>query len=284
MILRARAMALSEIGSFRMHKALADAATALGIVEDAAALDFHDHALVDRIRNDVSASAREGSIPGWAKGKARPLWNFLDFYQIREAMAPYTTNAVASAVSYVGGDMIAQLIMLSRQPFDPINIATLTGLSFYYAFETPLTFRKIDSDIPIQNENMTPQLRALRDSAVMFLSGFDAVGQLATLGKLSAEIMRQKKGEMLRALTYKVGISPFWTLRHMAILALMHDRMVTSADLFKDSLGLWSGGFLPILCLEYVIQNKIPLRYRFIAASTVIFIWQIAASIITLLK
>jgi hypothetical protein len=107
---------------------------------------------------------------------------FLNFYQRSETLDPYLTNAIASAISYAGGDFVAQLITLAKNPFDPWKLVFIAALSFYYAWETPLTLRKINDEIPIQDIDVTPQLRAIMNGARKVFHGTDVISNLKFIG------------------------------------------------------------------------------------------------------
>jgi hypothetical protein len=209
---------------------------------------------------------------------------FFDFYQKSDAEHKYVTGVTTAAAAYVGGDVLAQLVLSSKQPFDFASIITLTGLSFYYGWEIPLILSKIDSTIPIKNIDIGPRLKGIANLAREIANdgGCAARGD-AIVGEVK-QILKDKRGEILRPLTFMVGVSPFWTMRHMAILNLMHGIHSPSLTIVAGALATWASTTPVIFGIEYVIQNKIPLKYRFLAQSAVVTTWHTIASLVTLLE
>ncbi len=208
---------------------------------------------------------------------------FLDFYQRMGVKHKYATNVATAATAYVGGDIIAQLILSSRNPFDVTNIITLSALSFYYGWETPLTLAKLDSAIPIKNLDIRPRLRLAGEDIKTAIAGRNVEKHLRSAFAEVSQALKDKKGEILRPLAYMGGISPFWTMRHMALLNLMHMIYAKPTTIVAGALATWASTTPIIYGLEYVIQNKIPLKYRFLAQAAVITSWHTTASLATLL-
>jgi hypothetical protein len=180
------------------------------------------------------------------------LRRFLNFYDRFATKHPYITGVATSFAVFLAGDLAAQGIMPNHVTgLSAEQLVVVAGLSAYYGLESPEIFRRIDNAFPLEAADK------------------------------SVHISRQG---IVRALAYRLGIAPWWTMRHMAFLGLIHGSNATPEQIATDSLVLWGTWLVPLSMEEYLVQNKIPLNLRFLATSVGNFIWQISASLMALFR
>lgn len=219
-------------------------------------------------------------------GVFRRFRGFLDWYRRANERHPYLTGVATASSVYVVGDTVAQCIMPGKQvDLGLTNIATLVGISLYYGWESPLIFRVIDRAFPLEEDAPAEEDRSehLVEGAAVMTGQSDEGGALRRLARFIGRGIVRRKQKFIRAAAYRIPIAPFWTMRHMGVLALIHGSTATPWGIVGGSLAVWAT-WLPLLFAEeYVVQNKIPLEYRFLAVSAGNLVWQISASLVALL-
>lgn len=226
------------------------------------------------------------------------LWRrFLSFYERSAKSHPSVTGVTTSFVITFGGDLVAKGITEGRFPIHLDlqqlgHLGVILALCAYYGMESPEIFRRIDVAFPLER----PLYKA-EDHSAPFLEGakimtgrrtvWGAIKRLmSSFGKRIAATKRRIAGSgqsIRRAMAYRFAIAPWWTMRHMAYLGLLHGSTATPSEIVWRSLYLWAAWFFPLSVEEYLVQNKIPLEQRFLATSVGGFIWQISASLMVLL-
>lgn len=169
---------------------------------------------------------------------------WLDWYASQVAMRPYTTGVITATTAYVGGDTLATLIAgTAHAAVDPVQYAVLTAASAYYGWETPAVYAAIDREIP----------------ATGFMS------------------------RLRRAVWRSCGFGPFWTVRHMALLEMVHGTGGSAAELLARGCAVWGSSAATCLGIDYVVQHRVPLSLRFLVQASVTLAWQLGASLWTCL-
>lgn len=137
-------------------------------------------------------------------------------------------NIIKGGLIFASGDAIASLII------DDFNFIRLIGMlltgAFIYAFEIPNYFQWI--------ENVTQRY-----------------------SKTSKSVLK-----VILAVAY---FNPVWIFRHMVILKLLSQEGIQSINfqLLYVSLKSFFINLPFALPINFVIQNKIPLQYRFVASA-----------------
>lgn len=168
----------------------------------------------------------------------------LDWYASKMATHPYTTGVITATTAYVGGDALAKLIAgTAHAALDPVQCAVLTVASAYYGWETPAVYAAIDREIP----------------ATGFVS------------------------RLRRAVWRSCGFGPFWTVRHMALLEIVHGTGGSPLELVARGLAVWGSSAVTCLGIDYVVQSRVPLPLRFLTQAAVTLAWQLGASLWTCL-
>lgn len=173
-----------------------------------------------------------------------PFNCFLQWYHLTNLKHPYLTGVATAGSAYVGGSVIAKLIVGGESPVTWEQIGILGALSLYYGWEIPVSLEALETDIPVH---------------------------------------RHKHVGKMRAGAYMFGVSPSWTVRHASFLALVHGRPDSALGIIGSGLATWATTLPPIYLIESFIQGKIPLRYRFLSQASVIMAWHTVASLFTLL-
>lgn len=173
-----------------------------------------------------------------------PFNRFLRGYHLTDLQHPYWTGVATAASAYVGGSVLAKLIVGAESPITWSQVGVLGALSLYYGWENRVSLEALQTDIPVH---------------------------------------RHKHIGNMRAGAYMFGVSPSWTVRHTAFLALVHGRPDSALGIIGSGLATWATTLPPVFLIETFIQGKIPLRYRFLSQASVITAWHTVASLFALL-
>jgi len=226
------------------------------------------------------------------------LQRFLDFYERSAERHPYLTGVTTSFILTFGGDLVAKGIALGQFPISLDvrqleQLGVIAGLCAYYGLESPEIFRRIDNAYPLEKSMWEAEAPTapLVEGAEMMTGRRTIWGgmkrMMSSFGRKIVSVKRRianAKQGIMRAMAYRLGIAPWWTMRHMAFLGLVHGSTATPYRIACDSLILWATWLIPLSVEEYLVQNKIPLRQRFLASSVGCFTWQISASLMVFLS
>ena len=155
----------------------------------------------------------------------------IDKYNYYIESFPTRTNLATGVIAYGLGDLAAQL--LTKPHLDPITLLSMSAIGAYYGIETPFVFKLIDK---IPNATM--------------------------LGKSG------------RNIAYNFGYGYFFTARHIAAIKIISGSSLSAVftdDMLLKSIAAWAI-WLPIMIpWGHILNNIIPLKYRFVAEAVLAF-------------
>ena len=137
-------------------------------------------------------------------------------------------NSLQGMAIYTAGDLVAQIVLQQVQLSRVLGVMLLGGT--LYALEIPNWFAFIDRRVTTQQ----PTRRALQRTGL--------------------------------ALLY---FNPLWIARHLLFLRLFSGGWQTvTSDLLRLGLLSWLANLPIAVCANWLIQVRVPLRWRFLASAT----------------
>ncbi len=236
-------------------------------------------------RSILSTVAEEFGLKNDVQRVKQSRFNrFLNWYGLTQLKHPYLTGVATVGTGYVGGSIIATAIVGAASPVTTAQVAILGALSLYYGWETPRKLETVDIGIPVWRYTTSIDEPTERYEMYQAIKRFLSLKNPAENIKKAWERSRNiNKVGRLRAEAFMFGFSPAWTVRHAAVLGIVHGKLDNAPDIALAGLATWAVTLPPIVYLvEPFIQGRIPLKYRFLSQTGVIVAWHTVASLFAL--